>query len=100
MAASSPPHISGGVAPKATEGLSDAPQTPAGNYVFKLPDVGEVLEVGCGHGLLSLYLGLQSPRRHEVGVDIDAAKIAEAQDALAQLQPSEADGTFEVASPG
>nr|WP_314123248.1 2-oxo acid dehydrogenase subunit E2 [uncultured Brevundimonas sp.] len=41
VAASSPPHISGEVAPKATEGLSDAPQTPAGNYVFKLPDVGE-----------------------------------------------------------
>ncbi|TFW11737.1 pyruvate dehydrogenase [Brevundimonas intermedia] len=27
--------------PKATEGLSDAATPPAGNYVFKLPDVGE-----------------------------------------------------------
>jgi len=36
-ASSSPPHASGEVAPKATEGAA-----PAGaNYVFKLPDVGE-----------------------------------------------------------
>jgi 2-polyprenyl-3-methyl-5-hydroxy-6-metoxy-1,4-benzoquinol methylase len=66
----------------------------------QLPDVGDVLEVGCGHGLLTLYLGLQSPRRHVVGVDIDAAKIAEADDALAQLHPSEADVTFETVPPG
>jgi 2-oxoisovalerate dehydrogenase E2 component (dihydrolipoyl transacylase) len=40
VVASSPPQASMEMAPKATEGLSDA--APAsGNYVFKLPDVGE-----------------------------------------------------------
>ncbi|MFA4891860.1 2-oxo acid dehydrogenase subunit E2 [Brevundimonas sp.] len=34
----SPPHVSGEVAPKATEG---ATPSSSGNYVFKLPDVGE-----------------------------------------------------------
>ncbi|WP_332659218.1 2-oxo acid dehydrogenase subunit E2 [Brevundimonas sp.] len=34
----SPPHVSGEVAPKATEGAT--PSSP-GNFVFKLPDVGE-----------------------------------------------------------
>ncbi|WP_292072811.1 2-oxo acid dehydrogenase subunit E2 [Brevundimonas sp. UBA7534] len=42
VAASSPPHASGeGDRAKRGGGALEAPQTPAGNYVFKLPDVGE-----------------------------------------------------------
>ncbi|WP_426022496.1 2-oxo acid dehydrogenase subunit E2 [Brevundimonas sp. PWP3-1b1] len=42
VAASSPPHASGeGDRAKRGGGALDAPQTPVGNYVFKLPDVGE-----------------------------------------------------------
>ena len=41
VAASSPPHARGEGDREAVEGRSDAPSTPAGNYVFKLPDVGE-----------------------------------------------------------
>ncbi|HEY2813770.1 MAG TPA: class I SAM-dependent methyltransferase [Acidimicrobiales bacterium] len=66
----------------------------------EVPKNGDVLEVGCGHGLLSLYLGLQSRQRHVAGVDIDRDKIAEANDALSRLHPSEADVTFETVDPG
>ena len=42
VAASSLPHASGeGDRAKRGGGALDAPQTPTGNYVFKLPDVGE-----------------------------------------------------------
>jgi 2-oxoisovalerate dehydrogenase E2 component (dihydrolipoyl transacylase) len=37
----SPPHVSGEEDREAVEGLSAAAPTQAGNYVFKLPDVGE-----------------------------------------------------------
>jgi len=66
----------------------------------EVPKAGDVLEVGCGHGLLSLYLGLKSPSRRVVGVDIDGAKIAEAKEALGHLHPSEADVSFEAVDAG
>ncbi len=65
-----------------------------------VPRRGDVLEVGCGHGLLSLYLGLESPGRHVVGVDIDGDKIAEAKEAAGRLHAGEADVTFEAVAPG
>jgi SAM-dependent methyltransferase len=63
-------------------------------------DANDVLEVGCGHGLLSLYLALARPGRRVTGVDIDVAKIAEAAEAAGELHPSEADITFEAVEPG
>ena len=45
-----------------------------------VPLGGRVLEVGCGHGLLSAYLALSSPGREVTGVDIDEHKIALADD--------------------
>ncbi len=65
-----------------------------------VPETGDVLEVGCGHGLLSLYLGLESPRRRVVGTDIDSAKIAEAKEAAGRLRPGEATVSFEAVDPG
>jgi 2-polyprenyl-3-methyl-5-hydroxy-6-metoxy-1,4-benzoquinol methylase len=50
-----------------------------------VPKAGRVLEVGCGHGLLSLYLAVCSPARQVMGIDIDADKIAIAQAAADQL---------------
>jgi 2-polyprenyl-3-methyl-5-hydroxy-6-metoxy-1,4-benzoquinol methylase len=65
-----------------------------------VPVDGDVLEVGCGHGLLTLHLALQSPQRHAVGVDIDSAKIAEAKEAARHLRPGEANVSFEAVDPG
>ena len=66
----------------------------------RCPTSGDVLEVGCGHGLLSLYLALESPQRHVVGVDIDGAKIAEAKEAAGRLRPGEANVTFQAVDAG
>jgi 2-polyprenyl-3-methyl-5-hydroxy-6-metoxy-1,4-benzoquinol methylase len=65
-----------------------------------LPVSGRVLEVGCGHGLFALYVALCAPARDVVGVDIDAHKIALAQDAAASLDPGEARVDFAVVEPG
>ena len=50
-----------------------------------LPPAGRVLEIGCGHGLFSVYAALAGPGRAVVGVDIDADKIALAQQVAAGL---------------
>ena len=44
----------------------------------ELPESGSILEVGCGHGLLSLYLALTSPDRRVTGIDVDEDKLAAA----------------------
>jgi 2-polyprenyl-3-methyl-5-hydroxy-6-metoxy-1,4-benzoquinol methylase len=41
-----------------------------------VPASGRILDMGCGHGLLSLYLAMGSPYRGVTGLDIDAGKIA------------------------
>lgn len=65
----------------------------------QVPASGRVLEVGCGHGLLSLFLALSSPQRSVSGVDIDEHKIALARRAVAHLRPGEADATFATVEP-
>lgn len=44
-----------------------------------LPREGTILDVGCGFGMLSGLLALDSPTRRVIGLDVDAAKIARAQ---------------------
>jgi 2-polyprenyl-3-methyl-5-hydroxy-6-metoxy-1,4-benzoquinol methylase len=65
----------------------------------QVPRSGRVLEVGCGHGLLSLYLALAGPDRAVTGVDIDEHKIVLAERAAARLAPGEADVAFSVVEP-
>ena len=56
----------------------------------EVPRVGRVLEVGCGHGLISAYLALSSRDRDVTGVDIDARKIAIASHARSHADPQAA----------
>lgn len=65
-----------------------------------VPTQGRVLEVGCGHGLLSLYLALSGGARQVRGVDIDAVKVDAARSAARQLSPGEAEVTFDAVTPG
>ena len=42
------------------------------------PPSGRVLDFGCGHGAVSLYLALTSPAREITGVDVDGDKLVHA----------------------
>jgi SAM-dependent methyltransferase len=63
-----------------------------------LPTSGRVLEIGCGHGLFSSFAAVASGSRSVVGVDIDAAIIAQADAARRRLP--EADLRFVLAPSG
>ena len=43
-----------------------------------VPEQGDILDDGCGHGHFTLYLALQHTGRRLVGVDIDERKLPEA----------------------
>ena len=64
-----------------------------------IPKAGRILEVGCGHGLFSAYLALQSAERHVAGIDIDERKIKAARRAATRA-PDTARLAFELAAPG
>ena len=63
----------------------------------ELPASGSMLEVGCGHGLLSLYLALSSPARRVTGIDVDVDKLDAARAAAAR---GGLRATFEVVEGG
>jgi len=50
-----------------------------------LPTDGDVLDIGCGFGLFSLYYAQVYPRARFHGIDLDARRIARASRAAARL---------------
>jgi 2-polyprenyl-3-methyl-5-hydroxy-6-metoxy-1,4-benzoquinol methylase len=66
----------------------------------EIPAAGRVLEVGCGHGLFSTFLALQSHRRQVHGVDLDADKIDKARVAADRAGRQGADVSFDLAPSG
>lgn len=73
---------------------------PFAELELEVPLAGDILEVGCGHGVLTTYLAITSCARRVVGIDIDADKIALACEAVGRLRPDEADLRFEVQPSG
>jgi 2-polyprenyl-3-methyl-5-hydroxy-6-metoxy-1,4-benzoquinol methylase len=65
-----------------------------------IPTSGRVLEVGCGHGLFSSYLALQSREREVHGVDLDTEKIDKARVAASRATARGASVSFTVAPSG
>jgi 2-polyprenyl-3-methyl-5-hydroxy-6-metoxy-1,4-benzoquinol methylase len=71
----------------------------------QVPRSGRILDVGCGHGLVSLYMAVCSEDRDIVGVDIDKHKIALAQQAAPYIGTNDGEGgagsvEFHAVDPG
>lgn len=62
-----------------------------------VPKAGRIMEIGCGHGLFSLYLAQQSPEREVTGVDVDEDKIPFARAAASAAEATNV--TFDVVAP-
>lgn len=58
--------------------------TPYREIAAVLPKAGRILDLGCGHGLLSLALSMGSDRREIIGVDHDPARVRLAEGAAAR----------------
>jgi 2-polyprenyl-3-methyl-5-hydroxy-6-metoxy-1,4-benzoquinol methylase len=63
-----------------------------------LPRRGALLDVGCGHGLLTLAAVLRQPGRRVVGVDVDEAKLLAGRRAAELLGVADR-VTFELVEP-
>lgn len=60
--------------------------------IAQLPNAGEVLDIGCGHGVLGMLARRDRPRLHVTGIDIDRPKVLAAQSAGETARWSAADG--------
>lgn len=67
---------------------------------LEVPLAGDILEVGCGHGIFTVFLGISSRARRVVGIDIDSDKIALAKLAASGLRPGEAEVAFDLMPAG
>ncbi len=60
--------------------------TPYPSISSHLPNEGKILDLGCGHGLLSITLALQSSKRQIIGIDHDANRISIAKVASSDIK--------------
>lgn len=58
--------------------------TPYCEIAAVLPKAGRILDLGSGHGLLSLALSMGSDRREIIGIDHDQARVRLAERAIAR----------------
>jgi 2-polyprenyl-3-methyl-5-hydroxy-6-metoxy-1,4-benzoquinol methylase len=58
---------------------------PFPEIAARVPATGRILDIGCGHGLFSLYLALSEPHRQVTGIDVDADKLVLARAAAAAV---------------
>ena len=59
--------------------------TPYHVIASTLPTQGQLLDLGCGHGLLALALAIGSSRRQIIGIDHDPERVRIAQSAALRL---------------
>ena len=60
--------------------------TPYGEIASSLPGRGRILDLGSGHGLLSLALSMNPHRREIIGIDHDPRRVRLAEGAAARLE--------------
>lgn len=73
---------------------------PFRRIAASVPRQGRILEVGCGHGVFSAFLALQSPRRGVRGIDIDDVKIRSARTAAERVRRMGGDLDFDAVPAG
>ncbi len=73
---------------------------PVPEIEAEVPTAGRVLEVGCGHGLVTAYLAHAFAAREVVGVDIDERKLVVAQAAAGELRDGGGSLRFASSSDG
>jgi 2-polyprenyl-3-methyl-5-hydroxy-6-metoxy-1,4-benzoquinol methylase len=59
--------------------------TPYFKMAARLPREGEILDLGSGHGLLSVALAMQSPARKVLGIDHDEERVKIATEAASKM---------------
>lgn len=64
------------------------------------PTAGDILELGCGHGVFCTLLAVTDSKRKVIGIDIDSAKIAAAESVARSIQGNGSHVSFYCVQPG